>query len=439
MLKDLYGENPAAVKIQDAAYPEPFRSGLEYNPPARGVWNIVHTGMLIPQSHQIFACAQGCLRGVILTAAEMNAADRMSWIALEERDMFEGTLETDIIDGAAEIIRELPEKPRAILIFLSCMHLFAGCDFETILIGLRELFPDIDFTDCYMAPTMRKTISPDAKMRMQLYSLLKPLPADPRSVSIIGCDRPTDENSELVKIIRGSGLRLRDITLCETYDEYLSMAESAVNITYLPNAKPAGDSLERRLGIKHLYLPVSFDREEIRRNYSLLCKTLGISIPDLSEDERAAEDALRSAHKLIGDTAVAVDFTAVSRPFGFAELLCRHGFRVKYIFADSVSPEDKGAFDSLKKDFPDIEIRSAVNAKMLCATELAPKEKILAVGQKAAYYCATDYFVNIVSGGGFYGFAGICALAGLMEDAYLHPRARREIIRLKGLGCESCL
>ena len=30
-----------------------FRSGLEFNPPAHGTWNIVHVGMLVPESHQV--------------------------------------------------------------------------------------------------------------------------------------------------------------------------------------------------------------------------------------------------------------------------------------------------------------------------------------------------------------------------------------------------
>ena len=52
------------VRIADANFPAPFRSGLEYSSPARGTWNIVHTGMLIPEAHEIFVCAAGCLRGV---------------------------------------------------------------------------------------------------------------------------------------------------------------------------------------------------------------------------------------------------------------------------------------------------------------------------------------------------------------------------------------
>lgn len=436
MLRKL-GESPACVRISEAEYPAPFRSGLEYNPPARGVWNIVHTGMLVPEAHQIFVCAQGCLRGVVLTAAEMNALDRMSWISVEEQDMFDGSMESDIIEGTAEILNKLPKQPRAVLLFLSCIHLFAGCDFGMILNELRERFPHIDFADCYMTPTMRKSITPDAKMRIQLYDMLKPVKLNENSVSIIGNDRATDEGSELVKIIRRSGKILRDITYCKSYDEYLDMAQSTVNITYIPNAKPAGEMLESRLGAKHLYLPASFDYDEIRANYGLLCERLGVETPDFSKDISKAENALEHALDIIGDTPVAVDFTAVTRPFGFAWLLCRHGFNLRYIFADVIGAEDKDAFEQLRENFPDIIICSAVNTAMQFTS--AEKEKVLAVGQKAAYYCGTDNFVNIVSNGGYYGFAGIAKLAELMEDAFENPKDRRRVIQLKGFGCQSCL
>ena len=65
MLKRVGGEidpRGAAVAIRDASFPAPFVSGLEYATPARGTWNIVHTGMLIPEAHEIFVCAASCLR-----------------------------------------------------------------------------------------------------------------------------------------------------------------------------------------------------------------------------------------------------------------------------------------------------------------------------------------------------------------------------------------
>ena len=57
--------------------------------------------------------------------------------------------------------------------FLSCVHLFAGCDFKMIIDELSALFPQVHFIDCYMTPTMRKSISPDSLMRNSFTSHLK--------------------------------------------------------------------------------------------------------------------------------------------------------------------------------------------------------------------------------------------------------------------------
>lgn len=428
---------PPSVRIADAEAGAFFASGLEYNTPARGIWNIVHTGMLVPGAHQIYACAQGCLRGVILTAAEMNALDRLSWISVSEEDMLDGSIETDIIDGTAEIVEKLGQHPPVVLLYLSCIHMFAGCDFEMIISELQARYPDITFVDCYMTPTMRQTVTPVAKMAAQLYAALQPLPENPKSVNIIGCDRPTDEQSELVQIIRGAGCTLRDITLCKTFDEYLQMAESTLHITYLPSAKLAGDTLAERFGTRHLYLPVSFDYDEIAAHYGTLCDALDIECPDFAETIAKAEQSLDDLHTLIGDTAIAIDFTAVTQPFGLAKLLCEHGMNVRYVVADAVG-EDGAAFAWLKEHRPDLEIFAAANVNML-HFHAAPHEKVLAVGQKAAYYFAADHFVNIVSNGGYYGFAGICGLTDLMADAYRTAKDRSAVLRHKGIGCASCL
>ena len=83
MLKRLGGTvdpKGAATAIKDAEFPVPFASELEFNSPVHGTWNIVHTGMQVPDAHQIYVCADNCMRGVVLTAAEMNEAERFSLV-----------------------------------------------------------------------------------------------------------------------------------------------------------------------------------------------------------------------------------------------------------------------------------------------------------------------------------------------------------------------
>ena len=52
MSKDKKMDKSLAVRIKDAAYPIPFKPGLEFNAPVHGSWNIVHIGMQVPEAHQ---------------------------------------------------------------------------------------------------------------------------------------------------------------------------------------------------------------------------------------------------------------------------------------------------------------------------------------------------------------------------------------------------
>lgn len=432
-------ESKVYIRIKEAAFPSPFISGLEYSAPARGVWNIVHTGMLVPEAHEIFVCASSCLRGVVLTAAEMNALNRFSSIVICENNVLEGDMERLIVDGVTDILKKLPKKPPAVLLYTSCIHHFMGCDLQFVYRTLREKFPDVAFTDCYMNPIMRKSgLTPDETMRRQLYSLLQKRTKDAHSVNIIGNNIVTDESSELVHMIKENGYELKDIILCKTYEEYLNMSESTVNISYNPAAKAAGDELEKRLGQKHLYLPMCYGYEEITENLYKLAEYLNAPKQDYAFDIEGAEQALKQAKNVIGNVPIAIDYTATMRPLGLAHLLIEHGFQVERIYADGFNKEEKDDFDWLKKNSPYLKLYPTVNAKMRMLPRKNDKN-MLAIGQKAAYFTGTDHFVNIVEGGGMYGFDGICRMAELMTDAYIHTKDARNLIQIKGLGCECLL
>ncbi len=431
-------ESGASVKLRDASFPVPLNGGLEYAAPARGSWNIVHTGMLIPEAHEIFVCAASCLRGVVLTAAEMNAEDRFSTIEIRENNLFDGTMEDLIIEGVSNIIKNLKKRPPAILLYTSCMHHFVGCDMDMVFSSLRNEFPDIDFTDCYMNPIMRKSgATPDETMRRQLYSLLKPAKINEKSINIIGNDLSTDASSELCKLIKDAGYDLKEITACTTYKDYQKMAESAINISYYPAAKLSGEELEKRLGQRHIHLPVSFDFDEIKHNIDTLTSVLGVKDFDHISKMQACKKRLEDLKLILGDTKISIDYTAVSRPFELAKLLCDHGFNVYRIYADSITSGDKNAFFHLKEKFPEIDVFSTTHPKMRILSRNS-SEKTVAIGQKAAYFTGTQNFVNIVEGGGHWGYDGILKLCDEIEDAFLTEKDARNLIQIKGLGCGCC-
>ena len=168
-----YGNIAVGKTLKEINATAPFDTGLEYGCPARGTWNIVHTGFLVPECHEVFVCAANCLRGVVLTAAEMGTIGQFSTVTIKENNVLDGNMEELLIDGVTSIINKLKKKPRVVLVYTSCIHHFMALDLQLCYKTLRKRFPKIKFTDCYMNPIMRKSgMTPDELMRRQLYSLL---------------------------------------------------------------------------------------------------------------------------------------------------------------------------------------------------------------------------------------------------------------------------
>ena len=426
------------IPIGNAGFPSPFISGLEYASPARGTWNIVHTGMLIPEAHEIFVCAASCLRGVVLTAAEMGAAHRFSTVEIRENNLLDGDMEDLIIDGVSDILEKLPKKPPVVLVYTSCVHHFAGCDLDMVYDRLRSLYPDIDFVDCYMNPIMRKSgMTPDQLMRSRLYMPLKQRPIQTGSVSIIGSDLPTDEESDLTVLLKQNGLKIHEITSCSTYEEYQEMAESEFYISYYPAAIPGGNMLAERMAAKHLYVPFSFDYEEIDSGFTKLADALCISLPDHSQKKQLCEDALSETLAAVGNTPIAIDYTYCPRPLGLAKLLLDHGFNVQRVYLDVVTGEEKAAFEYLKQHHPGLLLFPTVHSSMRFLAEKEPTD-FLAIGQKAAHFMNTRHFVNVVEGGGMLGYQAILKTCRLMQEAAAEEKDMRNLIQIKGMGCCGC-
>ena len=422
-----------ALPIGQASFPLPFKSGLEYAPPARGSWNIVHTGMLLPQSHEIFVCAAGCLRGVVLTAAEMNAADRFSTVAIRENNVIDGDMEELIIDGVSDIVAKLNPRPAAVLVYTSCIHHFMVCDLDHVYSVLRQRFADVRFTDCYMNPIMRKSgLTPDQLMRRQLYSFLEKRPQDPKAINTIGNDLPTKPSSDFVRLAENAGCTIHDITACSTFDQYLDMGASSINIVTNPAALPAGEELQKRLDQPCLYMPASFSFTEL----TMLADQLHTAALPLPEMRQAAISKLKMTADTIGHTPVAIDYTAFYRPLQLAKLLLDSGIQVTDVYLDSISEEEKEVFAQLQQRHSGLLLHPTVHPNMRVAARNQPQ--ILAIGQKAAYFTGTSHFVNVVENGGLHGYDGISALCDLIIDAYINPKDASKLITIKGLGAGVC-
>ncbi len=433
------------IPIRCAHFPQPFPRMLEYNAPAHGTWNIVHIAMAVPQSHSIYVCADNCLRGVVMTAAEMGCQDRLSSVTLRERDTQIDNLESITIEGVSEVIAHLPQKPPVVFVFLVCLHIFAGSDEDYIFRELSRRWPEIRFVKAYMDCVRQKEgPSPDMKLRMAEYTPIEPLAVDERRVNILGGDIPFDPDCELVALLERGGAKVKQQKDCRSYQEFLGLGDAAVNLCTYPNAKDAVLALSERLGRRYAYLSAGVSFDEIRAQIHTLSGVCGIEPPAqewFAAQEAECEEALARLARTLNGWQAAVDYTAHSRPLGIARLLISHGIRVRCVFLDQILEEEKEAFFWLREHAPDLELVSTILPQMarfgrgtaVCGEE----DPIVAFGQKAAWYCQTGHFVNLIEGGGLWGYQGIRRLCRLLTEASEKALDYRQIIPRKGIGWPS--
>lgn len=431
--------NKAMVKLGDLDSLAPFPRKLEYSCPSRGGWTIAHTPMIIPGSHMIYIGASACLRGVVLSAAEYEGLDRFSMVLIEEKDILSGNMEELFIEGVTDILNKLDHRPTCVLPFTGCIHYFLATDIEYIYDELSARFPDVDFISSQMTPTMKiNDHTPEEDMCRSMYLCIEEQPLNDKVVNFIGDSYPIAKSGDHMKLLHEHGFRTHDLASIDSYDEYKAMGESFLNIYSLPIAKWSTECLEERLGQQSLYMPYTYNYDEIDRDMSKLAKIIGAPIPDFAVLRAEADESLAKALSIIGDTVVTVDFMSTPHFLSLARLLLSHGFNVTEIYGDVLSPESQDDIDWFKKNYPDIPLIATQDFR----ARFYPRDetndgKVLAIGQKATYFTGTNHFVNLIANNGWYGYDAIKKLADEMIDAFNNEKDAKSIIQVKAWGCSA--
>ena len=380
---------------------------MQYNCPVHESWNIVHIGSLLPESHAIYVCGDNCLRGVVMTAAEMGLTSRFSAVMPTEAEILDGRLEEVTIQGTADLIRKLPYRPRAVLLFLVCMHHMVGADENYIFRTLEREFPDICFLRCWMDPAMQKLgPSPDMKLRRAMLSPLKAgrQPATSESpvqkpfVSLVSDNLPLSEDSTLARFLRELGISYRQPQDCAAFSDYQSLGKAALFLTRSPAACFGLRKFAAEEKRDWLYLPVKLGYEDIRGSLQQLlekllsCGLLQERLPGDSaalqeataeemqsrpteeawctwlsdfcqKEETACEIAFAALPDFLDQTEISLDGVGLVQPFSAARLLLAHGLPVKRIYLDAPLPEEEADLQWLKVHAPEVEILSVSDVR----------------------------------------------------------------------------
>ena len=293
----------------------------------------------------------------------------------------------------------LERKPSVIMICITCVDALLGTDMERVCRKAERLLEDrgmdIRVRPCYMYALTREGRKPPmVHVRQSIYSLLAPVEKKAGSVNLMGYFAPLEAGSELRHLLRQIGVKkIREVSSCEDYGEFLSMAEANFNLVLNPEARLAAQDLQERLGIPSIELARLYQIDRIAAQYDALGAALGVrfSYDTYRGQAKASMERFRDAFPC---AEFSVGEALNADAFELSLALVRYGFRVREIFG-TLTPDSYRYLRHLAELSPDTLVYSNLSPSMLAYEddrEPEPEEGeqagrlFIAVGRDAGWY-----------------------------------------------------
>ena len=392
-----------------------LESSISYFTPSHGR---TASGFNVPESHKLFICPSACGRRHAIHALSIGEKDTISFLYITEADVVTGHYEQIIGDAIGELLLELKKTPRAFIVYFNCIDDFLGTDEQALVKTLRERYPSTKFTICHINPVaMDDKIKPGMRINNQIYGLLEYTGKKDSGINIIGSFVPIDAESELYGFLCGLGIgKIRQMCKCNTFEEFLKMADSRLNLVMSPMAILAAQNMADKLDIPYYINMVSYDTEEIVQIYNDIVNLLGVKAPDYQDEINQTRKVIQNTLKHIGNIPILIDSSATMQPFAMAKALCIYGFNVQAVFSLHMKESDWNDRKWLETNRPQISIFKSQSYKL--AMDTVFERECIAIGFNIAYAVQSNHFVDMLHDESFYGFEGIRKLMRMICEAY---------------------
>ncbi len=387
-----------------------------YCHPYHGGWDVARIALDIPESRILFVCPVSCARIICLNAVKYGYKDRIDVLALTEDDIVSGNYEEKTIEAASQIMDTVEPKPKALILYVSCIDAMLGNDHSFQTEEIMARYPGLNCFVLRMCPITR--FSGDNPMVALNKDMMSPLPEDPaekeKIVAFLGSNIAYDPECELVKLLSENGYRALHIQEeGASYEDYLKIRASSLNLCLMPFASSAGKLLTERYGTPMLPYFSRYDFAVIRKTLTDVCSALSLPLPDLQAMEDETRRNLQSCAREIGDTKLIIDSTATLFPDALRQTLESCGFTVARVYADDIKRAD-----------PDLDSGSILRAgdRAYVTAEKCGGENTIGIGMVSSSFYGTKAAVDIFYDNGEWGFYGLRKLAERILEAYLHPK-----------------
>jgi hypothetical protein len=413
--------SPDRVLGEDASH-----ATLHYCSPAHGGWGVVRVALLVPETHLLFVCPPACGRHGAIAAIEQGYKKKISYLCINDHEIVLGGYEAEIERGVREVMSRIQPRPKALMIFMSCIDDLLGTD-HTAALRRMEAEHGVPIRLARMNPISTDTkLPPGIRVQQTMYEFLDPPAARDRGVIILGSYRPPPPGSELATILGLFGFGpLRHPEYCPGFESFRAMSASAAALLLRPEGRAAAEDLEARLGIPVCKSFMSFDKDTVTERYRSLFDFLESleaqekggplsghpsprsdlpgppSAPDLpltrqvfryppngadpgpplpaenpakpgaraaaavflAAAQKTAEAREKDARAALGDLRLAVDSTATIAPFNLALALVKAGLNVRLIYANQLPEFERPSLLELARLKGDITVVNPNHAR----------------------------------------------------------------------------
>lgn len=378
---------------------------------------IIGGGIRVPESHSFYVCPSACGRQIAIQAFRKDEKRHVSFLYITAEDVATGYYEEIIGDAIDDLLGILEPTPKVLLITFHCIDDFLGTDEEALLGELHRRFKDLKFAICHLNPVATEDKIPfGMRTHSQLYSFIEYTGKKDNSVNIVGTFGDLEAENELFSVLADWDIKpIRQIETCKTYDEYLEMADSRLNLVLRHMGMYAAKNMEEKLDIPFYECQITYDFEKVLKNYQGLGVRLGKTCPDFQKEIGETKKEIKKTLDYIKGIPIAVDSYASMYPFALARALSSYGFSVQSVFTNRIGGNEKKEYEWLKQNYPGIRTISKESYKSLL--RFKESTDVIAIGFDSAYLLRAKYFVDMRHDEGFFGFEGIQKLMKLIRKA----------------------
>lgn len=445
----------------------------QFYAPIVGGWGIVRTALLVPESVLLFVSPHSCGRHASVSSILTGTRARVYYLDVTENDIVFGGHVERIGQAVEHILATRVPRPPAFFICATCIDDLLGTDYDALIRDL-SVQHGLPFALCRMNPiSLNSSVPPSLGIQRSIHSFLLREPGEhlrepehgrarkgyaredhafggrarkngtPEgrtsksrrqndSLNLIGHVTPIQPDSEFFTLMARAGFeRVRQLSACTTFAEYLKMRDSGYNLLIKPLGRIACEDMEKGLGIPWHTQLLHYHPEAIRRSYEDLRVFLEKPIPYLPCYEQCRAELRDRGHRLKGLT-VGVGANVNGSPFEIALTLAQGGLRIAFIVCAAIANGEWEYLEQLKALCGDIPVYTNFHPSMAMIDRI-PQKADVAIGFDAAHICPSSKLFVLDNDVQFYGFAAATALFAGVEDALSSDVSAKALLFSKGL------